>query len=982
MKKISLLGLFLLGLLASLTAQPFFQTYDSDSLLTSVAIATSDGGFLLEQKAQYPVNPSVSSGFFLLKTDENGNEEWKNFYTPTGGQNHLRDMVQTSDGNYVLSVSVYGIDSEEIFIIKIDGDGNILWQKYHVGITSSNGIGPFNQGSKIIEDNDGNLIVFGQGETEAALDFGQRPFLLKLDANGDLLLNQSYFVNDSSLVQANFFVYDLIQTSNEDFVVVGEVMGDLAPNPFIFRTDKNGNLLWSNPVLNGSPSLLQGVIENDNGELIVTGGTVSPGLQLQLLVYKLDASGNIIWEKYHESGEGYFWQGMDIIQTDDGGYAISGHETGYIVVPEITIHQPLFLKLDGLGNLVYQQAYLVQGLGKGLVIESDLNGGYTILGGEYENNLLGPNIYGSFILKVDGFGGLFTNNIKGNIFKDNDMDCAFSSGDENLSGWVVVAEGDHTYYGHTNINGDYTINCDTGNYTVQVHLPTPLWGTDCQPIGHQVSLPLPYVDTLDLDFPMTPTVNCSWMTVDITAPFLERCFDNNIYVNYCNQGLVDEPNTVIEVTLDPFLTYISSTIPVDNQNGNIFTFDIGNVPYGNCGQFIIVANVDCDSTELGQTHCNEAYIYPDSLCMPVDPNWDGSEVTLGATCEDSTIIFNIENIGTGDMDEELIYYVFEDHVILMQETFQLTSGGNLPITLPANGATYRVICEQAMDHPSFSKYESLSIEGCVADNGSPFSLGMVNIFNDFSEEPFYSIDCVPNVGSFDPNDKGAIPVGYGDEHFIKKTDDLEYLIRFQNTGTAVAHNVVIKDPISEHLNPATLQPVASSHDYQMRISGEGLVEFIFENIMLPDSNSNEPASHGFIKYKILQKENNPIGTLIENYADIYFDFNEPIRTNTTFHTVGENYYVTVTGTENPNESGAELTVYPNPFSSEAIFEINYSNQKEFYFKLIDITGKVMQEENVGNKFLFERGNTSSGIYFYQIHSTEGKLIHSGKVIIQ
>ena len=66
-------------------------------------------------------------------------------------------------------------------------------------------------------------------------------------------------------------------------------------------------------------------------------------------------------------------------------------------------------------------------------------------------------------------------------------------------------------------------------------------------------------------------------------------------------------------------------------------------------------------------------------------------------------------------------------------------------------------------------------------------------------------------------------------------------------------------------------------------------DFIFNNIQLPDSNVNEPASHGFVKFKINQRANNPLGTVIENKAGIYFDFNEAVITNSTHHVLGENF---------------------------------------------------------------------------------------------
>ena len=118
---------------------------------------------------------------------------------------------------------------------------------------------------------------------------------------------------------------------------------------------------------------------------------------------------------------------------------------------------------------------------------------------------------------------------------------------------------------------------------------------------------------------------------------------------------------------------------------------------------------------------------------------------------------------------------------------------------------------------------------------------------------------------------------------------MEYLIRFQNTGTDTAFLVVIRDTISPFLDPATVRPGASSHPYTWSLMNNGSLKFTFENIMLPDSNINEAASHGFIKFKIQQQPENLPGTTIHNQAGIYFDYNAPVITNQTTHKIQDRF---------------------------------------------------------------------------------------------
>jgi len=97
--------------------------------------------------------------------------------------------------------------------------------------------------------------------------------------------------------------------------------------------------------------------------------------------------------------------------------------------------------------------------------------------------------------------------------------------------------------------------------------------------------------------------------------------------------------------------------------------------------------------------------------------------------------------------------------------------------------------------------------------------------------------------------------------------------------------VAIKDTLSEYLNPGSIRMGLASHDYTWEIQEGNILYIVFEDIMLPDSNVNEVASHGFVKFKIDQTLENPPGTQIFNDASIYFDFNAAVVTNTTTHMI-------------------------------------------------------------------------------------------------
>ncbi len=142
--------------------------------------------------------------------------------------------------------------------------------------------------------------------------------------------------------------------------------------------------------------------------------------------------------------------------------------------------------------------------------------------------------------------------------------------------------------------------------------------------------------------------------------------------------------------------------------------------------------------------------------------------------------------------------------------------------------------------------------------------------------------------AYDPNDKQAFPQGYTEDHLLLQQTEQEFLVRFQNTGNAAAQNVRIIDTLDVNWDLSTLEIVANSHSVMTKIDTEKrVVDFFFEDIMLPDSVNNEPDSHGLISYKITPLAGLQVGTELNNTAYIYFDNNDPIVTNTTWTTIHE-----------------------------------------------------------------------------------------------
>jgi len=214
------------------------------------------------------------------------------------------------------------------------------------------------------------------------------------------------------------------------------------------------------------------------------------------------------------------------------------------------------------------------------------------------------------------------------------------------------------------------------------------------------------------------------------------------------------------------------------------------------------------------------------------------------------------------------------------------------------------------------------------------------------------------VNSFDPNDKTCVQ---GDRLDITKVGDyLDYVIRFENTGTAEAVNIVVTDTIDMNMfDINSLVPISGSHTFVTRIKNNK-VEFIFENINLPFDDAN---NDGYVAFKIKTKPTLTLGTSIQNRAAIYFDFNFPIITNRTSTVVSN-----LTNVENINNH-VFVQITPNP--AKDLIQIQSSEIVES-IEIQDVSGKIIQKTLSKNDIkTMNIAHLQKGLYFLKINTAKG-----------
>ncbi|HRI61562.1 MAG TPA: hypothetical protein PK228_17610, partial [Saprospiraceae bacterium] len=196
------------------------------------------------------------------------------------------------------------------------------------------------------------------------------------------------------------------------------------------------------------------------------------------------------------------------------------------------------------------------------------------------------------------------------------------------------------------------------------------------------------------------------------------------------------------------------------------------------------------------------------------------------------------------------------------------------------------------------------------------------------------------TNSYDPNDKTAFTNAPGGHQMRTSDKTIQYLIRFQNTGTDTAFSVVVADTLSPLLDWTTLKTVAASHPYRMTVDDPGVVRWRFDNILLPDSVTNEPASHGYILFNIDKKSTVVVGDTLKNSAAIYFDFNYPVITNRTETVVVKRLIYRETRGE--EQMKIQLEIMPNPVGDHMIWKVTGLESGVLSAGIYDESGRLVQ----------------------------------------
>lgn len=559
--------------------------------------------------------------------------------------------------------------------------------------------------------------------------------------------------------------------------------------------------------------------------------------------------------------------------------------------------------------------------------------------------------------------------ICGTVFNDGNGNGVMDNNEMPLAGVIVMAG---NYTALTDSNGFYQI-IYPGTFAVSLTAQAPQGCLATLPLSNSNSglnganyyiLPNSNLTGCGYNFGF----NCNVVTV---------C--GLVYFDANNNGMQDNaenglPGVHVTVTGNNNQVYHAYT---DNSGSYCVTVPTGTyvvsasgTNYNTCS--LTPTQLTVAATNVGQTYGGNnfaIYCQPGScnLQVTLTPH---TTVTPGFQAWYDVQVHNIgATIATGTANlfyDANLSFINANPVQSSHNASTQTLSFNLPNLMPGQSAYYYV---------KFNAPQSLALNTPIFNLANVIAgCSDVNLTN--------NVDTIHQTvtGSWDPNNKLAYVTNYETNpafqliSSIEANQRIEYVINFQNEGNGPAVNVVVKDLISSDLDISSFELLGVSHNCQVTITGND-ANFKFSNIMLPAKVTDEPNSHGFIKFAINAINNLPAGHVIADDAAIYFDFNEAVVTNES--------EVTMLEPSNIDEvNGTTATIAPNPMNQYATIRLNNNSNDGFKLRVTDVTGRVVSEYiTSNNNLVIERNGLSAGMYTYQVIQNN-KAVAKGKLVIQ
>ncbi len=364
------LAVAVISLPFGLAASEWTRTYGGKGDEVAYALVqTDDGGF-----AMAGVTNSVGAGgndFWLVKTNAAGLQQWSRAY---GGvaDDVASSMVQTSDGGYALAgyTESLGESGRDFWLVKADSNGNPVWSEMYGGAGDE-------WARSVIQTSDGGYLLVGQ---TMPVNSSYSMFLVKTNWRGIVEWNQT--------LMDNAVAYSVLQTNDTGYAVAGITYGGSYGVYWftLLKIDSAGNMEW-NKTYSGDHNIffsisdygsMANLVQTEDGGYAIAGVDISAGFVL----FKTDSSGNLQWEQTYRSNAAIGAYALTV--TSDGGFALAGDAGDWAHIPGFEF---CLVKTNSTGSMNWTATFggMGQDQAYGLV-QTRSDGGYALAGYTVKNN--------------------------------------------------------------------------------------------------------------------------------------------------------------------------------------------------------------------------------------------------------------------------------------------------------------------------------------------------------------------------------------------------------------------------------------------------------------------------------------------------------------------------------------------------------------------------------------------------------------------
>jgi len=823
-----------------------------------------------------------------------------------------QEIHQTADGGYIVAGYSKSIDGQvtvnhgnyDFWVVKLDPLGNITWQKSYGGSDDD-------RAYSVVQTADGGYVVVGytkstDGDVTANLGW-YNAWVIKLDGSGNLIWQICYGGTGAEKA------YSVQQTFDMGFIVAGNKISQPGTGNvtcmigmedcWIIKIDSIGVLNWQTCLGGQYTDQANMIVQTPDSGYVMVGSGSYPSDSGTLLTARLDQFGNILWQN---GLGGTMWDldvGESIKPTSDGGYIVTGvtESNDNDVSGNNGMGDVWVIKLDSLGSAIWQRCLGGSEWDFGSDVH-EVNNGYIITGYTKSNDSL----------------------VSGNHNSPSWYDY-----------WIVKIDLAGNFMWQKCLGGSLSQECYSSQLTSDggFILAGSTIGSGGDVTGFKGAMDMWIVKLTERTCTITGNT-----FLDLNSNSIKD--SNEVAMN--NQ-IINETNSGALTFTHPDGNYILSLSDTGNATvipSNLNYYSAAPVSHA------VYFNAFLQMDSLNDFAFQPTGIYND-VCVEITPT---SNFRSGMN---ASYQINYFNVGTTTLTPDVVFYP--------DPNVQFISAFPLPTIVSTDSVVWSIGTLAPFQHGqiSISVFVNTGLLTGSLVNSSALILPVAGDANTFCNLSYWEVFITASV---DPND---IIVNRDTVYTWEMISPpyLDYLIRFQNTGNDTAFTVNIVNTISNSLDLSTFEFISASHpvtttlDFPLRT-----FEFTFNDILLPDSNVNEPLSHGFIRYRIKPVSTLVVGDSAVNNARIYFDFNDPVYTNDAITRV-------VLTTSISETESASLKIFPNPATNKLHVQFENTPGNEVEMEIYSIVGRKanckqqLVNSDQSNEIIFDTSLLPRGIYF-------------------